>query len=464
MGRAYDSGMTYGEPVEVDAVVVGAGISGLVAARDLHRAGVTVCVLEARDRVGGKMHTVSLEGCAVDLGAHWVGPSQRRVHALLSELDIETEPQHLAGRHSLMFGSRRRLFTGSAPRISVVGTAETVLRVAAIELRRRRIAVEAPWASRRAADLDAVTLADWMAGVRSESARATFNLVARTVFGAEPSELSLLFFLWYVQTAGGFRQLTEFAGGAQDSRIVGGAQQVCDRLAAELGGAVVLGSPVTSVTRRAGRETIVVAGGRRIVTRHVIFAVAPTLLDAIAFDPPLSQARRELIEAVSLGAYMKGVAVYDRAWWRERGLSGLAYADSGPVQMVVDDSPASGAPGVLVAFVTGASARELQRLSGAERRDAVLAGISHALADDAPAPSAYVDMNWLDEQWSRGAPVTLMPPNRLRELGPTLRAPEDGVHWAGTDTATEWNGYVEGALQSGARAAAEVLRALDGAG
>jgi monoamine oxidase len=161
-----------------------------------------------------------------------------------------------------------------------------------------------------------------------------------------------------------------------------------------------------------------------------------------------------------MGAYMKAVAVYDRAWWRDRGLSGLAFADAGPVQMVVDDSPEGGRPGILVGFVTGGPARELRSLSAHDRREAALGAIGHALADDAPPPVAYRDLNWLDERWSRGAPVTLMGPGVLTDVGSSLRPPVGPIHWAGTDTATAWNGYVEGGIQAGERAADEVVRSL----
>lgn len=445
---------------DVDAVVVGAGISGLIAARDLHRAGLSVQVLEARDRVGGKVHTVTVEGCPVDLGAHWVGPTQRRFLALLNELSIETEPQFLAGKHTLTLGGRRRTFTGSTPFVSPFGAAETAWRVARVEVRRRRIDVEAPWCSRGARELDGLTLADWMRGIRSETARATFEISARTVFGAEPDELSLLYFLWYVQSAGGFRALTEFEGGAQDARVRGGAQQVCERLATELGGALTLGSPVTAIEQ--GRDSIVTvrAGLREIRTRRVLCAVAPALLESVAFDPPMPHPRVSLTRRTTMGAYMKAVAVYDHAWWRDHGLSGLAFAGTGPVQMVVDDSPEGGRPGILVGFVTGRSARHLRRVEAGERRRAAVEAIGRAVADDAPRPSAYRELNWLDERWSLGAPVGLMAPGVLTELGAAVRPPVGPVHWGGTETATDWNGYVEGGIQAGARAAREVTAAL----
>ena len=294
-----------------------------------------------------------------------------------------------------------------------------------------------------------------MRGLRSETARATFTIAARTVFGAEPSELSFLYFLWYVQCAGGLQALMNFEGGAQDSHLIGGTQQICDRIAAELGDSVVLGAPVSSIAH--GPDGTVVASGRRIVrATKVVVAVSPALAGRIEFEPMLPPARDALAQRMPMGAYMKGVAVYERAWWRDRGLSGLALADRGPVQMVVDAGPPGGEPGVLVGFVTGKPALEMARLDGAARRAAVLEAIAAATAPEAAWPASYRDFNWLEERWSRGAPVGLMGPGTLSSLGPALRERVGPVLWCGTDTATEWNGYMEGAVQAGERAAREI--------
>jgi monoamine oxidase len=411
-------------------------------------------VLEARERVGGKMHTVSIEGCDVDLGAHWVGPTQSRMLALAHELGIEVEKQYLDGRHLLKLGDERHEFTGLIPLTSVFGAAETVLGVARIELRRRLVRTEDPWRSRGAARLDSYTLAHWMRGARSDAARAMWTLTARTVFGAEPSELSFLYFLWYAQCAGGVMQLTDFEGGAQDAHLRGGTQQVCDRIAEELGEAVSLESPVTAVKHGPDGVSLRV-GRRRIRAGAAIVAVSPAVAARIDFEPGLPS-REALGQRMPMGAYMKGVAVYDRAWWRERGLSGLAFADRGPVQMTVDASPPGGRPGVLVGFVTGAPARAVARLEGDARRTAVLDAMAAIVGPEAASPAAYRDLNWLEERWSRGGPVGLMGPGTLTGLGPVLTQPVGAVHWAGTDTATEWNGYMEGAIQAGERAAAEL--------
>ena len=404
--------------------------------------------------MGGKTYTVDIDGCRVDLGAHWVGPTQRRVLALAEEFGVEVEKQYLDGKHLLTLAGERHEFSGLIPRTSPYGMAETIVGVARVELRRRLVRTEDPWCSRAAGRLDSFTLAHWMRGLRSDAARAMWTLTARTVFGAEPAELSFLYFLWYAQCAGGVMQLTDFEGGAQDAHLAGGTQQLCERMAAELGDDVLLGSPATAIRHGAEGVSIKV-GRRRIKAAKAIVAVSPSVAARIEYEPGLP-ARDALGQRMPMGAYMKGVAIYDRAWWRDRGLSGLAFNDRGPVQMTVDASPPGGEPGVLIGFVTGAPARAVAQLEGDARRHVVLEAMAAMTAPEAARPRSYRDFNWIEEPWSRGGPVGLMGPGTLTGLGPTLMEPAGPLHWAGTDTATEWNGYMEGAIQAGERSAAEV--------
>jgi monoamine oxidase len=424
----------------------------------LRRTGASVAVLEARDRVGGKMYTVEIDGCSVDLGAHWVGPTQRRVLALADDFGVAVEKQYLDGKHVLTLAGERHEFTGPIPLTSPYGVAETILGVARVELRRRLVRTTDPWRSRGAARLDSFTLAHWMRGLRSDAARAMWTLTARTVFGAEPAELSFLYFLWYAQCAGGVMQLTDFEGGAQDAHLAGGSQQLCERIANELGDDVLLESPATEI-RHDGKGVSIKVGRRRVKATRAIVAVSPAVAARIEYEPGLPS-RDALGQRMPMGAYMKGVAVYDRAWWRDRGLSGLAFADRGPVQMTVDASPPGGEPGVLIGFVTGAPARAVAQLAGDARRHVVLDAMAAAVAPEAASPRSYRDFNWIEEPWSRGGPVGLMAPGTLTGMGPLLREPAGPLHWAGTDTASEWNGYMEGAIQAGERTATEVARSF----
>lgn len=440
-------------------IVVGAGISGLSTARALTRAGVPTTVLEARDRVGGKMHTVQVGVDPVDLGAHWIGPGQRRIAALAHELGVETEPQHLSGSNVLIYGGSRSTFKGTIPKLSPLALLELQVGIWRLEAMRRRVSQEGPLTT-KARRWDEVSLAEWRGKrLRTRGARMVLDLSTELIFGAEPGELSLLYFLRYMQAAGGWTALSEFEGGAQQDHFVGGSQQICLRLAEELGESVRLEAAVDRIEQ--SEEGVVVAtSSGSFEAELVVLALSPPLAARIRYDPPVPLARDALTQRMFMGAYMKGIAIYERPWWRDQGLSGLAYRDHGPVQMVVDASGRRG-QGSLVAFVTGRVALELGRRPPKERRDAVLGALVEMLGVEAASPSDYLDVNWHDEPWSRGGPVGVMGPGTLACVGEALREPVGRIHWAGTETAREWTGYMEGGIEAGERAAGEVLARLE---
>jgi monoamine oxidase len=161
-----------------------------------------------------------------------------------------------------------------------------------------------------------------------------------------------------------------------------------------------------------------------------------------------------------MGACIKCMAFYEEPFWRAAGLSGSAVSDPGPLSIIFDNSPPDGSPGIVVGFLEGHWARELGRAGPEERRAAVLENLARLFGPQAAGPERYMERNWTDEEWSRGCYVGYTGPGVLTAYGPALRAPIGPVHWAGTETATVWNGYMDGAIQSGERAALEVLAAL----
>jgi monoamine oxidase len=439
------------------AIVVGAGISGLTAARELQRAGLTVTLLEARERVGGKMYTVQIGSHAVDLGAHWIGPGQTRLAELARELGVRTAPQRLDGRNVLLNRGRRSTFKGTIPRMSPLALIDLQVGIWRLESMRKRLPLSGALPAERR-EWDRISLGTWaQKKLRTRGARMVLDLSTELVYGGEPDELSLLYFLSYMQAAGGWVALTEFEGGAQQDHFVGGSQQICLRLADELGDAVVLEAPVERVTQDERRVAVATPSGT-FEAEHVVIAVSPALAARIDYAPALPLARDALGQRMFMGAYMKGIATYERPWWRERGLSGLAYSDAPPVQMVVDAGDEDG-QGTLMAFVTGRAALEMGTLSSDGRREAIVAALAAMLGPEANRVTEFRDFNWHDERWSRGGPVGLMGPETMTAVGDALRAPVGRIHWAGTETAHEWIGYMEGGIDAGRRAAAEVVSA-----
>ena len=446
-----------GTQEQVDVAVVGGGLSGLTAARRLRAGGRSVVVLEARNRAGGKMWTESVGGHRVDLGAHWIGPTQDRIAALARELGVPTQPQHLDGKSVLLSRGRRRTFKGSIPPLSPLALAELGVAQRKLERLRRQVRVDQPWLLAAGGGRDSETVEAFARrNLRTRDARMFLSLTTKLVLGAEPEELSFLYFLFYLQSGGGLESLTEFEDGAQQDHFVGGSQQVCDRLAENLGGALRLHSAVTAVEHQ-GDEVVLHAATGTIRARHAVVAVSPALAGRWHWGRHLSADRDALAQRMPMGAYMKAAVAYDRPWWRDNALSGIAYADTGPLQMVVDATNDGEPGGVLACFITGAAVERYARLDLLTRKSAVRNTLVEMFGPRAATWTAYAECDWTAEPYSRGGPVGLMGPGTLGRYGHVLRRPEGLVHWAGTDTATEWNGYMDGAIEAGERAADEVL-------
>lgn len=440
-----------------DVIVVGAGLSGLYAAREVVRAGFNVQVLEARDRVGGRTYTKNIGGAPVDLGAHWIGPQQKRVAALVAELGITTHRQFEDGKAVTLLNDKRRLSSGPIPPLPPHHLVDLALGLHGLDKLRRKLAPDAPACATQGQYWDAMTAETWKRRrFKTSGGRAIIDVSTRLLWGVEPCELSMLYFLHYVNAGCGFEVLIANEGGAQQDALTGGTQQLCERLAQNLDPAVELSTPVQAIEQGVDGVTVV-SGQRRWQAQRVIVALAPTLAGRINYAPALPADRDMLTQSMPMGAYSKAVLVYGTPWWRAHGLSGIATANCGPIQMCVDDSPNDEGPGVLIAFITGDAARQMARLPQDQRRAQILAAAAALFGEQVHACSAFEYLNWIEEPYSRGATTGVMPPGVLSAYGQALRRPCGAIHWAGTETATEHTGYLDGAIQAGERAASEVV-------
>ena len=438
---------------KADYVVVGAGFAGLTAAREIARAGKSVMVLEARDRVGGRVLNLDIgNGHVTERGGTFVGPTQDHMLALAKDLGIGLFDTYDTGENVYVSNGQRSTFsdqspTGAAPFDPAI-LPDLATAITTLDQMSTEVPVDAPWTAAKATQYDSQTFSTWLeSNSVSPQFRQLANTAAQPIFGAETRELSLLYVLFYIASSGNetnpgtFERNFNTRGGGQQWRFQGGSQVVAFKMAADLGSSVVLGTP-DKVT---------------VSAKKVIVAIPPTLAGRIDYTPNLPTQRDAFMQRTPQGSLVKAGAVYDKPFWRDKGLTGQALSTEGLVSATFDDSPEDAGLGVVFGFIGGDKARQFNTMAPDDRRAGVLSQFETFFGPEAKSPQRYFESNWTSEQWSRGCPVAIYGPGTLVAYGPALRMPVGNIHWAGTETSNYWNGYLDGAVRSGERAAKEVL-------
>ncbi|MSX01752.1 MAG: FAD-dependent oxidoreductase [Actinobacteria bacterium] len=462
---------------KADVVIVGAGLAGLTAARRLVAAGRSVIVLEARDRVGGRTLNEPISGSAItELGGEYVGPTQDRILALAAEVNVGTFPVYNTGSNVLIAEGQRSLYPSVPGLPNKRDIAVAIIKGLGLNKEAAKVGVKSPWKAPNAAALDRQTLGDWMnANIPELDAKRVFEAAIHSIWGADAANLTMLYVLFYIASAGdktnpgNFNRLISVKGGSQQDRFIGGSQVISERVADQLGwsasnhrakGVRVFGSAPVRKISQSSTGVRVIADGITVDAKQAIVTTPPALAAKISFSPKLPAGKAALLKGMEPGNLTKAEAIYETPFWRLDGLSGQAVSDLDIASVTFDNSPPSGGPGVLFAFIGGTLGDNWTKLSAADRRTAVLENFARYFGPAALEPTRYFEHSWSDEKWSGGCPVAHTKRGVLSKYGKYLRTAHGRVHFAGTETSDYWVGYMDGAVRSGERAASEVKKAL----
>jgi len=447
---------------KVDVCVVGAGLAGLTAARELQKRGLKVHVIEADRRVGGRVWTgQTKDGAPANWGATFIGPTQDRIAALARELGVGNHVTYNTGSNVFYFNGKRDTYTGTIPPLELTTLLEAQGVIDSLNRMAQSVPPGAPWKAAQAREWDAQTFETWkLANTQTEDARKLLDLAIEAIFSVESSEISLLYVVWYIRTAGSLNLLVDTAGGAQERQFTGGTQQIPEKLAASLGkGKVTLNSPVRFV-RTKGTRTTVTSDKIIVSARRVVIAVPPTMVNRIVFEPGLQAMKDQLYQRMPFGSIGKGIAVYDKPFWRDKGLTGQATSDTGPMKATFDLTPPSGSPGVMMGFIDARDAREYSTLSDDERRKRCIDQFALYFGEEARNPKEFLTELWDELPLHRGCPVCFTAPGVLTAYGEVLHARDGARFFASTETATVWAGYMDGAVQAGQNVAEAIAKDL----
>lgn len=445
-------------------IVVGAGLAGLTAAADLMAAGADVVVLEARDRVGGRMHGVDMGGGVfADAGAAYLGVRHTELLDLLGQHGLGVTSTAMTGRSTFLLSECRTTSAGRMPPLDAIALGELFDRLEELVA---QVRPDAPWETPQASRLDRMSALRWLRNeISHPDARTFFPLFIGEMMAADPAAISVLHMAFYLRSGGGIRYLNAFEGGAQQWRVQGGAHLLGTALAAGLGTRVRLNHAVCAIDQDVNgvvvRAVSAATGGHsELRADQVVVAIPPLLAQQIVFRPALTSPRAT--GETGRGSAVKVQLGYRAPLWRASGLSGWSVSSTGPLLSTVDDSPPDDSVGVLTGFVTGAAARAFSALSAADQQAGAVAQVGR-LFPELPPPTQVVVTDWLTEEYSRGCYAALFGLGDWLRLGTTLTTPHGRVHWAGTETSFEFFGLMEGAIRSGHRVAEELVHGAESA-
>lgn len=444
---------------DCDTVVIGAGLAGLTAARTLVKAGQRVMVLEARDRVAGRnLGSYLSNGVPVEMGGQWIGHTQTAVLALIDELGLETFSTYDSGDAVTLYRGAVTRYSDETFGLTDIAAIEVGRLQALLETLAETVSLSSPWTSAQAEEFDRQTLDEWLrANTGSREALDFWAAVVPALFSAQPAEMSLLHFLFYIKSGGMIDSLVATTGGAQEFRVAGGTHQISERMASQLGSGVVrLSTPVHTISHDHQRVRVSFDNGNLTASRAIV-AIPPTLAGRLRYQPALPGSRDGLTQQIPMGSVIKVQVAYPTPFWRDAGLNGFAFNLDDELSITLDNSPADASCGVLVGFFEGAHARTAASWTLQERRQSALSTLIKLFGPAAAKPSDYLEHDWMAEEYTRGCYGGRLGAGVWTQYGEALATPIGRLHWASAETSDVWNGYMDGAVRAGYRVAAEVL-------
>ncbi|HMU30204.1 MAG TPA: NAD(P)/FAD-dependent oxidoreductase [Nitrospira sp.] len=432
----------------MSVIVAGAGLAGLTAAYELQRRGAQVTVVEARDRVGGRVWTRRdgfAEGQHAEGGGDMIDPDQESIRRLAKDLGLTLSPILRGGFAFARQAARGPVITQA----SKAGDLWAQLAQAAEPWVRAHRLNERRWDGPIARQLAEQSVADWLDSIgANQQLRARLNGM-RGFFLADPEHLSLLALV--DQLSAESSALDHFY------RIKGGNDRLATALADTLNEPIQLKTIVCAVAQRRGQRRVTVRrGGQQdhITADAVVLALPATIVRRLAFSPPLPSPQRKAFQDLQYGPATKTLLQFDRRFWRHQGAP-LAYGTDLPIGAMWDGNEEQrGRSGILTLLAGGSASRDTQRLLAHGGAEAVAEQLKWLGATKAVLCASH-HVSWEDDRFVRGG-YAVFQPGYDPEQRAWLSRPHGRILFAGEHTSLRWQGYMNGAVESGLRAALEV--------